>query len=230
MRTFQLSTRTMPILLLLLVGCAGGSGGGGWPTQSYPYACETGMLPDEPICLTSASFDGGFKYRDQFRACRIDMQSFENALNEHYRCTNRKLKWVFDELLVSVPATYNCYVDFFSDKEEGDPTNQCPPIDVPTFFQSYEVSGLEHDLGVPLCIRKSVGYNFAPKWKFQLVDCKNQVEVFTSKNAIGHSVNAESAQEQYDNYMQNLRFKLDQMLDDAVRKFNCFADGDDFCI
>lgn len=54
------------------------------------------MIPDEPICLMSASFDNGFKYGDQFQACRMDMQYFENAINTHYRCTATKLKNIFD--------------------------------------------------------------------------------------------------------------------------------------
>lgn len=188
------------------------------------------MIPDEPICLMTASTDGGFKYRDQFQACRFDLQSFENALDEHYRCTSRKLKSIFDELLVSVPATYKCYVDFFRDQEEGDPSVQCPPIDVPRFNHSYQIDGLEYDLGVPRCIRKSDGYNFAPKREYQLGDCKKQVEIFAGEGAFGYSMNARSAQKQYDTYMRNLRFELEQSLDDAVRKFNCYANGNDFCI
>lgn len=137
---------------------------------------------------------------------------------------------VFDELMEAVPKKYNCYVEFFQSTEEGDPSSLCPPLDVPQFHHSYQVDGLEYDLGVPRCIRKSDGYNFAPTRKYQLADCKEQVEIFTGEKSFGYSMNAESAQKQYDTYMQNLRRELDQRIDEAVRKFNCYADGNEFCI
>ena len=183
------------------------------------------MIPDEPICLMSAGIEGGFRYRDQFQACRFDLQSFANALDEHYRCTNQKLKTTLDDLLVSVISTYNCYVRFFADKDRGDPSAQCPPLDVPRFHHSYQVDGLEYDLGVPKCVS-----GYAPTSRYDLSNCNEQVEVFTGDNIFGYSWSAESAQKQYDTYMRNLRFELDRRLDDAVRRFNCHADGNDFCI
>lgn len=183
----------------------------------------------EPTCLGSANYDNGFKYRDQFQACRIDMQSFQNAMDEHYRCASSDLKGIFDKLIMQVPKTYNCYVDYFKDKEEGDPSIECPPIDVPRFNGLYVADGLEYDLGVPRCVRKSQGYNFAPNRRYKLDDCKDQVEIFTGSKSYGYSLNAKSAQDQYDTYMSNLRFEIDGKVDDAVRKFNCFARGDRYC-
>jgi len=216
--------------MLALGGCAtGGGGGGGWPLQSYPYACHPGMIPDEPICLISADFDNGFKYRGQFQACRMDLQTFQSATQEHYRCAETELKGIFDKLMKEVPAKYNCYVRYFSDKREGDPSSQCPPIEAPRFRGAYTVDGLEYDLGVPRCIGKSKGYNFAPKRKYELESCKEQVEIFTDRKSYGYSMNAKSAQSQYDTYMDNLRNELDKRVNDAVRKFNCFASGDKYC-
>ena len=100
-----------------MTGCIS-SGQRSWPLQSYPYACHTGMLPDEPICLMSARMDGGFEYRDQFRACRVDIQTFETALNKHYRCTSTELRGMFDRLLREVPQKYNCYVKFFANNKK----------------------------------------------------------------------------------------------------------------
>jgi hypothetical protein len=218
------------VAIFSLSGCVtGGGGGGGWPLQSYPYACHTGMLPNEPVCLGSANYDNGFKYGSQFQACRTDMQSFRNAMNEHYRCASSELKGMFDKLVKQAPKTYNCYVGYFIDKEKGDPSTQCPPIDVSRFNGSYVVDGLEYDLGVPRCVRKNKGYNFAPNRKYKLDDCKKQVEIFTGKKSYGYSLNAKSAQNQYDTYMSNLRTEIDRKVDDAVRKFNCFARGDRFC-
>lgn len=225
MRSVWVGLLAIPILS----ACVTGSGGGGWPLQTYPYACHSGMVPDEPLCLGSAEYDNGFKYRDQFQACRMDIQAFQDAINEHYRCANSELRNIFDKLMKDVPATYNCFVDFFSDKKEGDPSLQCPPIDVPRFNGEYVVDGLEYDLGVPRCVRKSDSHNFAPKRKYELDDCKEQVEIFTGRKAYGYNINASSSQEQYDTYMRNLRNELDRKVDDGVRKFNCYANGDQYC-
>jgi len=188
------------------------------------------MLPHEPTCLFLSDGDMGFKYSRQFQACKQSMLNFVEALDEHYRCSDTKLKSIFDELLISVQDTYNCYVAFFKDHKEGDPSRACPPIDVPQFFSSYEADGLEVHLGVPQCIRKNDVYNSAPKRDYQLEDCREQVEVFTSKTIQSYSSNAASAQDQYDTYLQSLRRVLDQKANAAINKFNCIAEGRRFCM
>jgi len=215
--------------LQILAGCIA-SGSGGWPVDTYASTCQRRTMPTAPICLSSAEYDGGFKYSDQFQACHQSMKNFINALNEYYDCSDVELKQIFNKLLVSVPDTYNCYVEFFKEKKEGDPSAACPPIDVPRYLHSYEADGLEYDLGVPRCIRKSDGYNFSPKWSYQLDDCLRQVEIFSGKNLSSRSMNASSAQDQYDGYLQNLRRVLDQKADDAVRKFKCLAERQRYCI
>ena len=214
--------------LLLLSGCV--ASGGGWPVSTYDHACHTGMIPSEPFCLFSADYDDGFKYSDQFQACRQSVSNFAIALDEYYRCSDTKLKAILDQLLVSVPATYNCYVEFFKDKKEGDPSAACPPVDIPLFFHSYEADGLEADLGVPRCIAKTKVYNFAPKRVYQLDDCRDQVELFTGKAIRSYSLNAASAQGQYDTFLRNLRWVLDRKSDDAISKFNCIAEGRSYCL
>lgn len=157
------------------------------------------------------------------------MQSFEDALNEHYDCANRDLKGKLDKLLVAVPEKYNCYVEFFKNRKEGDPTAACRLIDVPRFNGAYVVYGLEYDLGVPQCVRMNASYNFAPKRRYELDDCEMQVNVFIGKPGFGYSTNAKAAQEQYDTYMRNLRQELDRRLDDAIRKFNCISRRGSYC-
>ena len=92
------------------------------------------------------------------------------------------------------------------------------------------VDGLEYDLGVPRCVKKSDGYNFAPKEKYQLSRCKEQVEIFTGDEVFGYSMDAKAAQEQYDTYMRNLRDEVERRLNDAISKFNCIADGNSYCM
>lgn len=217
--------------LLALSGCVTtGGGGGGWPFETYPNACGSFMIPFEPSCLSWADYDGGFKYRGEFAACRQSMSYYTQALDEYYRCSDDKLRAIFDSLLKKVPATYNCYVEYFEEHKEGDPSTKCPPVEVPRFHASHEADGIEIGLGVPRCIAKSSEYNFAPKRKYLLDDCREQVKVFMGKGFLSSSINATSAQEQYDTYLRNLRWVLDQKANEAVAKFNCIAEGNKLCI
>jgi len=217
------------LLPSLLVGCVT-SRDGGWLIQTDYYKCDNGMLPIEPMCLISANYDGGFKYSGQFQACKQSMSNFINALDEYYRCSDTKLKAIFDGLLSSVPDTYNCYVEFFKNDREGDPSQACPPVDVPRFFPSYEADGLEVSLGVPSCMRKNNVYLFSPKRAAQLSECREQAEVFTSKTMQSYSVHAASAQNQYYTYLRNLRRVLDQKADDGINKFKCLAERRSYCM
>ena len=200
----------------------------GWPVDTYSN-CPSWFMLGEPSCLLSADYNGGFKYRGQFRACREGMANYKIALEAYYDCSRTDLRDKFDELLRSVPKTFNCYVEYFADKKRGDPTSSCPAIDVPNFRHSYEADGLEASLGVPRCIRKHETYNFAPKQSYQLDSCREQVGVFTGDIGQRLSSDAASAREQYDTYLQNLRRVLDKKAEDAVRKFNCLADGKKYC-
>lgn len=73
------------IAATLLVTFVAGSGsvptGGsaGWPVETYPHACMLVITPQEPFCIDNAYFDGGFKYRDEFAACRQSLQNFAES-------------------------------------------------------------------------------------------------------------------------------------------------------
>lgn len=110
-----------------------------------------------------------------------------SALDECYRCSDDKLKSIFDELLKRVPATYKCYVKYFQEHEKGDLGAMCPPVDVPCFHASHKADGVEIDLGVPRCIVKSSEYNFSPKRRYQFDDCREQVEVFMGKGMLRYA-------------------------------------------
>lgn len=216
------------IILSFVTGCVT-SGGGGWPIETYNFTCNTGMMPTQPVCLTVAVYNSGFKYTEEFHACKESMLNFTNALDTYYQCSDMQLKTIFDKLVKDVPETYNCYVNFFANANTGDSSSGCPPVDVPRFYQSYEAEGIEINLGVPRCIVKSEGYNFAPKSAYQLDDCRQQVDVFIGKSTFFHSLDAASAHNQYYTYLVNLRQIIDRKTEEAVSKFNCLAEGRRYC-
>lgn len=227
----------------LLVGCAntmpasGVNGGVGWPVQAYANACDVTLVPFEPICLTSGNVGVGYKYQGEFAACRQSMENYTAALDEYYRCSARKLKNIFDQLLTQVPKTYECYVGYFEMNSTGDPSSACPPVEVPTFFPSDEAQGLKGDLGVPLCVTKNKTFDFTPKRRYELDDCREQVDIFVGGRysaLSSHSVSAllpqsVSAQQQYDTYLRNLKWVLDRKAADAVSRFNSIADRQRVC-
>ena len=214
---------------LLLTGCVSSGGGGGWPVQTFPYACTGHSIPFEPMCVSSLGGDG-FKYRDEFQACRQGVTAYEDAINTFLRCKRDELKTAFDRSIRDVKKTYNCFVDYFSTHKQGDPSGQCDLVEEPTFHARYEADGIEMYFGIPNCVRKSSTTLYIPKRYYELERCKDDVEAFTGSRFGSFSTRATSAQKQYDTFMQNLRRKAETKLDDAVRQFNCKARGERFCI
>ena len=103
------------VILITITGCATQSiGTRGWAVSSYPQVCTSGFIPSGPFCLITK-----IQYKDQFQACRRSILNFTNALDQYYRCKEEKLKSIFDKLLVSVPAKYNCYIEG-NDKKYGE--------------------------------------------------------------------------------------------------------------
>jgi len=222
-------------LILCLAGCAAG-GSSGWSSMTYPTACNLSIIPSEPPCLSIVSQGDGFKYRAGFLACRQSMLNYTDALDVHYRCADEKLKDIFDGIVKQVTATYNCYVGYFGRTEEGDPSIECPPVDLPRNVPtSYEVDGVEHDFGVPWCIATKSRRPFAMRKAYELDDCREQVEIFIGESTLlTHislsSLRVVSAQKQYETYLSNLRQVLDRKANDAISKFNCIAHGGKLCI
>lgn len=220
---------TVPIAALMLTGCIS-SGGVRYPVETFNRSCDrSSIIPYGPSCLEWARSQGGFKNGSEFQACKQSVLNYTSALDELYNCQDMKLKATFDDLLVKVPATYNCYVEFFQDKREGEPSSDCPPVDVPHFPYPYEADGLEINLGVPQCVRQHEGNSFAPKRAYELDDCRKQLEVFAGEGLSALSWEASSAQYQYDTFLGNLRDVLDRKADETVAGFNCYAEGREYC-
>lgn len=220
---------TLSILFsFIITGCTTGGGSDlSWPVTTYEnYICGSSNIPHKPSCLTWAvNSDGGFSSGNAFSACRQSVANYTDALDEYYICSNNKLKDIFDSLIKEVPATYNCYVSYFKNRSEGDPSSECPAVNVPKFHAPYEAEGLVTGLGVPSCVE----HNSSPKYIYKLDDCREQVKMFTGKGDFSYSFRAKSAQDQYDIYLKNLKRVLDQKANEVISKFNCISKGSKYC-
>lgn len=225
----------MVLVLPTLIGCrslGGGGLGGGSLISTYPNAC-TSMPSLAPSCMYFADNEEGFSSRRSFNSCRQSLNNYVSALDTYFDCSKSTLKNIFDDMLRRVPATYNCYLDYFKVQQKGDPSVKCPPVKVPTFYPYLDASGTKPELGVPRCIRDNAPHKFFPKRKYSLPACKAQVDVFTGKRRVGMSVSdfdAAPAQKQFDTFTNNLRRALNRQADEVVQKFNCLADGRKYCM
>jgi hypothetical protein len=221
-------------LLAIILGLSGcvPKGGDGPLWNTYPRACEF-MPTSEPICMVSASTRNGFGSQSSFRNCKQSLANYIEGINTFYKCSQSKLRRTYDELFISVPKQYDCYVDYFSKHNVGNPTSSCPLIEAPNFHGHHEARGLLHYLGTPRCVRKNGGHSFFPKHENELDICKKQVDVFLGNTLSSYLVSdfdAGDAQKQYDDYIANLKRIADQKIGDAIEKFNCLAEGGKICL
>ncbi|WNK00388.1 hypothetical protein L2D14_02930 [Thalassospiraceae bacterium LMO-JJ14] len=226
---FTLKLAVVVLVTCLLPACATGvsKSGSAWPTQTYEFVCRND-LPFPPICLDGADYDGGFKYRAQFKACRVDLLNFASATDFQVQCMADELRSIFNDLIDKVFKSYNCYLDHFRQGNKGEPVH-CSRVEVPRFLGRYAASGVELYFGIPDCVRAGSTSLYVPKHEYELDDCKKQVDVFTDKSIWGSSFKATSAQEQYDDYIRNLENEAQENVREATDKFNCIAEGNRYC-
>lgn len=200
-----------------------------WTSQQYVNHCSSGVTPEEPYCLTFAKVGNGFKYPRQANSCIQSVENYVVALDRHYGCVNRKLKPVFDDLIENSLKVVQCYNYEFSKTESFESLHRCQKVTVPNFYQSYEVDGLEARFGLPGCVTEIKGFDFTPKNKFSLKQCKNDVMTFAGKNLSFTSYGVHSAQKQYDEYMHNLEELLNRKSKQVMDKLECIIKDNKFC-
>lgn len=184
-----------------------------WPTQSYRVDCPIVFMPTEPICLTSASFEGGFKYGDQFQACRIDLQSFGYALDRWVECVGRE--WVdgFNRYVDLSKATLLCLSRELPEDEFRSAVEPpaCPEVEV-DIDPNHNLTGFTLQ---PLCLRQA---RFFPKNRWDLERCSTEVVDYlsTMRSSIGSG-------------RTGIHYKAQSASDRAVERFNCYARRERFC-
>lgn len=191
----------------LLTSCAS-VGGRGWPVESYWDVCDLPrMEPMEPMCLSSAQYDGGFKWRDQFQACRQSVNNYVDALHSWEICSiefvnNRLLDYArrandtLDCLESSLPEEYSIQPSILN----------CSPvdanIDLLQVLNNFKVN--------PMCIAKK---EFFPRSKgFDLKRCRDEVENYI-----------EFMEDNIRRAQIDISFESQRKAIDANRIFNCLA-------
>ena len=226
----------LAVVGFLLTGCQASGPNPLHQVQSYSNPCSASSFPREPSCIgILLTYD--FDSRTEFQACRQSVSAYERAINTFIGCKSDELKTVFDDKITEVKLTYNCFVDYFSDNERGDPSEKCALVEEPNFFGRHEADGIEMYFGIPSCVRKSKTAFYIPKSDYDLDKCKEDVAVFMGSGSYrlgSRSVSslldgATSAQKQYDAFMSGLQRKGADKRSDAIRKFNCKAQGGRIC-
>jgi hypothetical protein len=220
---YLIYTLTIMSVVASIYGCAKTSSVGVSDlVTTYSYRCDRG-LPFEPFCIVTGT---GFHSNRSFEACRISLNNYLSALDYYYDCSSHQLKIIFDDLIVEAVNTSMCYTEYYSDRISGDPRGHCQLVSLPRFSGAIVAQGIEPTFGVPYCVREAEGYDFTPKYASMTESCIDDVAAFVGEDVFA---TGKSAQEQYDDFTRNLSWVLDRKANDAVRKFNCYADGNDYC-
>ena len=56
-------------------------------------------MPMAPVCLDTARYDRGFKFRSQISACRVGMENYRSALGSWHQCVIEDLTERYNQYL-----------------------------------------------------------------------------------------------------------------------------------
>jgi hypothetical protein len=214
------------LFVMLISGCAqqyGHSKPITWRVNTYYDVCQHEMMSLEPACIMLGG--EGFKYKGEFSACKESVENYTAAADEYYECKGKKLKGIFNNLIVGSRNVYNCYAEFLEVNEPEALSLKCPAVNVPeSKNKDYSVKGLEHKYGIPNCVGGTYRDVHIPKDNFGLLMCKEDVKAFSGSVSELSMHGEKSAQKQYDLYMKNMREFLDENIKNVIDKFNCIAE------
>lgn len=183
------------------------------PVKTYDNVCSMPMMmPSEPSCLMSASYDGGFLHRDQFAACKQSVENYINALDIWYYCVMDDLRDRYNLYLDKSKKTLYCLEKKLTDKYKDNLSVDCPPVNIR--IDQYYILATRND--PPMCVDKKI---FFPKYKkWDLDNCKDKVE---------HYITKAKRNIEYGSF--ELQQKVSMAAEEATRKFNCYAQGGQLC-
>ena len=160
-------------------------------------------------------------------ACRASLIEFTKANAAFYQCTSNKLKTIFDQSTQNAVTSYNCIAQNYK-ASKNDLYEYCHLVTIPDFHKKFEVSGLDHDFGIPPCVVTKSNPSSVTN-ENTLLDCKQAVDVFTGGQE-KYSFSVKSAQKQYNEYTKNLYLEVQRNIDKAIDRFNCLAEHRGWCL
>ncbi len=198
-----------------------------WPRMVWPDPCQYTSIPFTPPCISGMVENEGFRWSDEFTACRDDVAEYGRVLDRFYQCNTQDLAAAFDRVTAASLSTARCYAEFFSevDRTVAEKPLHCSRVEVPNTLRLTVtgIDGVEYDMGVPDCVRASE-YDVHVPSKYWLEGCVNDVLKFANKTTSHSFGRDKSAKHQFDEYSNNLRENLERRSRAVVDQFNCLAD------
>jgi len=223
MRTFT-PFYALLVSLLMLTGCKTTE----WSNYPYNFSCDV-FAPPYPPCVIDVSGDG-FKYKGQFEACKTDVRNYDLALQNWSQCANDDARILLNNINDEVRTAFSCLEQKFM----GDAVDEalaCPKVTIPRNIELYSVKStaavlvyvdaINFSANVPSCVRDgSKGPTDEFSYKFA---CRDHLVRFLNSSS------QESAQQQYDRFVNWLDAETRQRANTVVEQFNCVADGKYSC-
>ena len=200
------------LLLVFLAGCEVVR----WPVTNYPMLCtaDSWLAPFQPSCLNEFNTEEGFKYRDEFHACRVSVQNFLAALEQWRQCRLNQLKQVSKDLAKQVEATLQCRRK--KDKNYG---GVCPLVSASFSDKHFYSLGI-YGGNPPRCVTSDRVPQASDFLRDLKVDrCERESRQFL--NGLPATVRR---------HAENIDSESRTKADEATRTFNCMAQRERFCM
>jgi len=203
------------VLAIAVAACAPGGGRVAWPVESYANACvNSPFMPIRPFCLNELNTEQGFRYREEFAACRLSVENFVEALDRWRRCRVRELAEIALTISKEAVEAIRC-LESLTSTETAD-FSQCKLVQTSFSARRIYGSGFHNP---PLCVREE---SFVPEMaerRWRILTCRYDVGRYLKELA-----------EAVEDLDQRLRRETKDAADDATRIFNCMAKRERFCI
>lgn len=199
-----------------------------WPTMDYSRYANTWDFPPAPFCVEQ-NISETFEYSAQFNACRLDVMNYESALNTYYYYASGDAKNLLEKVNRDVLSVKECFDEHFA-YNDFQPSH-CQSVKIPRHLELYSVSSTVNNViladtinfsaGIPHCAKSQ---EYAPSSKSSYNwGCEDSLIEFLdpkSKN---------SAQSQYNRYVDWLSAEIRARKEMVISQFNCKAEGKYIC-
>ena len=196
--------------------------------MDYSRFSHSWDFPPRPFCVEQ-NLSETFQYSAEFNACKVDVMNYELALDTFYYSASSDAKKLLEEVNRGVINVKECFDEHF-EKNDYNPTH-CPTVKTPRNLELYSVSStvntliyaetIDYSAGIPHCA-KNTDYAPSTKRDYEWM-CKDSLITFLNPNY------KNSAQAQYNRYVEWLSAEISARKEMVVSQFNCKAEGEYLC-